>query len=138
MKPLKQNLAAFDKLKFQKPPVAIKYLFFRPEKMAPLSGEKQLSFCEMLQEAWTAEEPFYFGRDFSETCVGKILLGMEDMAPFAESGQIGEKLEIFEEPRANYKFYQFVPKFEKGIINYVAFSSIDKLTFEPDVLVFYR
>ncbi|MGD9320148.1 MAG: DUF169 domain-containing protein, partial [Desulfobacteraceae bacterium] len=38
-------------------------------------------------------------------------------------------------PRANYVFYQHVPKFEKGIVNYVAFSPIDKLTFEPDVLI---
>jgi len=62
-------------------------------------------------------------------------LGMEDMEPFAESGQIGARLEIFQEPRANYILYQYVPKFERDTVNYVAFSPIDKLTFEPDVLI---
>jgi uncharacterized protein (DUF169 family) len=31
--------------------------------------------------------------------------------------------------------FQYVPKFGKGIVNYVAFSPIDKLTFEPDILI---
>ena len=60
---------------------------------------------------------------------------MTDMEAFAESGQIGARLEIFQEPRANYNFYQYVPKFDRGTFNYVAFSPIDKLTFEPDVLL---
>jgi uncharacterized protein (DUF169 family) len=79
--------------------------------------------------------PFYFNRENNEACVGKILLGMEDMEPFAESGQIGARLKIFQEPRANYIFYQYVPRFDKDVVNYVAFSPIDKLTFEPDVLI---
>ena len=53
----------------------------------------------MINETWQADEPFYFSKENNETCVGKILLGMEDMAPFAESGQIGERLQIFQEPR---------------------------------------
>jgi hypothetical protein len=38
---------------------------------------------------------FYFSKENNEACVGKILLGMEDMAPFAKSGEIGPRLEIF-------------------------------------------
>lgn len=135
MRPLQTDLSVYEKLDFDKPPVGVKFLFFRPDGMAPLPMEKNLSFCELLGEAWQAENPFYFSKENNEACVGKFLLGMEDMAPFAESGQIGARLEIFNEPRANYIFYQYVPKFEKGIVNYVAYSPIDKLNFEPDLLI---
>jgi uncharacterized protein (DUF169 family) len=135
MRPLTQELSIFNKLDFERPPVGVKFQFFKPASMKPMDAEKNLSFCEMLKEAWEADAPFYFGKENNEACVGKILLGMEAMEPFAESGQIGERLGIFQEARANYIFYQHVPKFEKGIINYVAFSPLEKLTFEPDVLI---
>ena len=86
-------------------------------------------------EAQKSKMPFYFDRGYQETCVGKILLGMQDMEAFAESGQIGEKLQIFQEARANYAFYQHVPKFERHVVNYVAFAPLDALTFEPDLLI---
>lgn len=135
MRPLQTDLSIYHKFNFERPPVGVKFQFFRPEEMKPLSKDKNLSFCEMLKEAQEAEIPFYFGKENNESCVGKILLGMQDMEPFAESGQIGDRLEIFQEPRANYIFYQYVPKFAKNIINYVAFSRIDKLFFEPDLLI---
>jgi uncharacterized protein (DUF169 family) len=135
MRPLKQDLSIFNKFNFEKPPIGVKFLFFRPEGLKQLAMDKNLSFCEMLKEAQQSKTPFYFSKENNETCVGKILLGMEDMAPFAESGQIGARLCIFQEPRANYIFYQYVPKFEKDIVSYVAFSPIDQLTFEPDILI---
>jgi uncharacterized protein (DUF169 family) len=135
MRPLKQDLSIFNKFDFEKPPVGVKFLFFRPVGIEQLPMDTNLSFCEMLTEAQQRRSPFYFGKDNSEACVGKILLGMEDMEPFAESGQIGARLKIFQEPRANYIFYQYVPKFGRDTVNYVAFSTIDELTFEPDVLV---
>jgi uncharacterized protein (DUF169 family) len=135
MRPLKQDLSILKRLDFDRPPIGVKFLFFRPDGIEQLSIDKNLSFCEMLTEAQQRRTPFHFAKDNSESCVGKILLGMEDMEPFAESGQIGARLEIFQEPRANYIFYQYVPKFEKDTVNYVAFSPIDSLTFEPDVLI---
>lgn len=135
MRPLAQDLSVFKEIHFKRPPVGVKFLFFRPEGMEQLSADKNLSFCEMLGEAQQGGAPFYFAKENNEACVGKILLGMEDMEPFAESGQIGPRLGIFQEARANYIFYQHVPKFSKGIVNYVAFSPLDKLQFEPDVLI---
>lgn len=135
MRPLQTDLSIYKKLDFERPPVGVKFLFFRPKGMEQLAKDKNLSFCEMLVEAQKASTPFYFGMENNETCVGKILLGMQDMEPFAESGQIGARLGIFQEPRANYIFYQYVPKFNKGTINYVAFSPIDQLAFEPDLLM---
>jgi uncharacterized protein (DUF169 family) len=135
MRPLQTDLSIFEKFNFERPPLGIKFQFFRPENMDPLSPEKPLSLCEMIAEAQKSNKPFYFDNSYQETCVGKILLGMQDMAPFAESGQIGEKLQIFQEARANYAFYQHVPKFDKNIVNYVAFAPLNVLDFEPDLLI---
>jgi len=117
------------------PPVGVKFCFFRPDGIPRLPADRHLSLCEMLRYCQSENRPFYFSKEDDETCVGKILLGMEDMAPFAESGQIGERLGVFDEARANQNLYQFVPKLERNTVNYVLFSPADQLSFEPDVLV---
>lgn len=135
MRPLQTDLSVFTKLGLERPPIGIKFLFFKPEGIAPMAPDRSLSLCEMIVESQKCKEPFYFDRGYQETCVGKILLGMQDMEPFAESGQIGEKLRIFQEARANYAFYQHVPKFDRHVVNYVAFAPVESLGFEPDLLI---
>jgi len=135
MKPLQTDLSIYAEFHFERPPVGVKFQFFKPENVAPLSPEKPCSLCEMLAEAYTCPEPFYFGGEFPETCVGKILLGMQEMGPFAESGQIGEHLGVFGEARANYALYQHVPRFQKNVVRYAVFSPMDTLAFDPDVFV---
>jgi uncharacterized protein (DUF169 family) len=135
MRSLQTDLSFYQKLELQKQPIGVKFMFFKPENMNPLPSQKSLSLCEMIVEAQNATMPFYFDRRYEETCVGRILLGMQDMEPFAESGQIGEKLQIFQEARANYAFYQHVPKFDRHVVNYVAFAPLDLLSFEPDLLI---
>lgn len=135
MQPLHSDLSIFKRLELERPPVGIKFQFFKPESIEPLSPGKRLSLCELLVEAQKSEKPFYFDRGYEETCVGKILLGMQGMEAFAESGQIGEKLRIFQEARANYALYQHVPKFDRHVVNYVAFAPLEALTFEPDLLI---
>ena len=117
------------------PPIGVKFSFFRPEGIPPLEADTELSLCEIFRKAQRENTPFYFSKENKETCVGKILLGMEDMTPFAESGQIGQRLGIFEEARCNQHFYQFVPRLDRNITNYVSFCPADQLNFEPDVLV---
>jgi uncharacterized protein (DUF169 family) len=135
MIPLQTDLSIFAQFNFERPPIGVKFQFFKPENVASLSPEKSLSLCEMLDEAHKSPEPFYFGPEYAETCVGKILLGMQKMEPFAESGQIGECLQVFQEARSNYALYQHVPKFPENVVRYVIFSPIDKLQFDPDVLI---
>jgi len=135
LKPLKNDLSGFNRVGLETPPVGIKYEFFQPEGIEPLAEDKNLSLCEMIKEAQQADAPFYFSAKNNETCVGKILLGMEDMESFAHSGQIGERLQVFQEARVNYKLYQHVPKLEKKVINYVVFAPLQSLSFEPDVLI---
>jgi uncharacterized protein (DUF169 family) len=132
MRPLSQDLSIYRKFSFEKPPVGIKYLLKRPEGMEQL--DKELAFCEMVKEAQQRGTPFYFGRE-NEDCAGKSILGMIGQPPSSDGGQYGVELEIFQEGRANLKVRQQSPRFEKGTVNYVAYSPLDKLTFEPDLLV---
>ena len=132
---IKFDYSPLSKIGLPDNPVGVKFNFFRPENQPQLADYEKLSLCEMLRKAQKDDMSFYFSKNNTETCVGKILLGMEDMAPFAESGQIGARLGIFDEARANQHFYQFVPKMERNIVNFVSFSPVDKMNFTPDVLV---
>ena len=129
------DYSALDKIGFDLPPIGVKFEFFRPEGITPLESGAGLSLCEMLKESQAGNRSFYISKETDETCVGKILLGMDSFAPFEESGQIGPRLGVFDEARCNQHFYQFVPKIGKGVVNYVLFSPVGHMTFEPDVLV---
>ena len=133
MRPLQTDLSIFNKLKFEKPPVGVKFLYFKPEGIQQI--DKSLAFCEMIKEAQRRKSPFYFAKE-NEDCFGKVSLGMELMSSWGKGGEFGAALEIFQEPRANARIYQYVPKFPEGTVNYVAMSSLDKLTFDPDILIF--
>ena len=69
------------------------------------------------------------------TCVGPILTGMAEGDPVFESGHIGPALSIFEEARANRRLYYYITKLERNSVSCIAFASLDKLTFTPDVLI---
>ncbi len=134
MRPLKQDLSVFKKFKFEHPPVSVKFLFKRPEGIEQL--DKSMDICEMIKKAQQRGTLFYFAQE-NEDCFGAMVCGMADTPTFAESGQIGLELEIFQEPRANSRLYQHIIKLPKGTVNYVAFSPLDKLNFEPDLLSFW-
>jgi len=136
MIPLQTDLSIYNKLNLERPVVGMKYLFNRPEGIKQI--DKSLAFCEMVKEAQQRNEPFYFSKE-NEDCAGKNALGMEETSAVAIAGQVGGGGRIFQDDRANsnliYSVYQNFPKPVKGTINYVAYAQIDKLTFEPDLLV---
>ncbi len=132
MRPLQTDLSVYSKFNFERPPVGVKFLFFKPKGIKRL--DKTLSICELPKTAQQRGTPFYIDKE-NENCFGKVALGMESTPPFAESGQLGPMFEIYQEARANRKIYQYLPKLEKGTVNYVVFSTIDKLTFDPDLLI---
>ena len=132
MRPLQTDLSIYRKFNFKHPPVGVKFLLPKPEGIEPIG--KAMPFCAMLKEAQQSKKPFYFGKE-NENCVGKVVLGMEEMAPAIEGGLIGPKFGIYQEARVNNKIYQYIPKFKKGIVNYVVFAPLDKITFEPDLLI---
>jgi uncharacterized protein (DUF169 family) len=126
-----QDYSIFDEFDFEKKPVGVKFLTTLPEGIGKL--DKVLDFCEMLVEAQEGKA-FYATRE-EFTCIGPLLLGMVEEDPIFESGQVGPKLGAFKEVRANRRIYQHLPRLKKGVINYVVFAPLDKMTFEPDVLV---
>jgi uncharacterized protein (DUF169 family) len=60
---------------------------------------------------------------------------MEDPNPILLSGLVGETDDLYDELRANQKIYQLVPRMLKGSVKSVVFSPIDKMTYDPDVLI---
>jgi len=131
MSSIQQGLSIFNKFKFDSKPVGVKFLRTRPHGTKRLT--KILDFCEMLVEAQNGST-FYVEKE-NFTCVGPLILGMVDSDPVFESGRVGPKLEIFRDAPANRGIYQSVPKLAKDTANYIAFSPLDKLSFEPDVLI---
>jgi len=131
MKKLDTDLSIFNKFDFSYQPVGVKFLTARPEGIAQL--DKTRALCGMIKEAQDRDKPFYITKD-NEDCGGRSTLGMLDPSPIAESGQVGIKYGIFQEPRANGKMNKQAPAFSRGVVNYVAFARLDKLTFEPDLL----
>ena len=127
-----KDLAILDKFGFDVQPVGVKFLVKRPDLIDRL-GEN-MAFCEMLKRAQEGDA-FYADAE-NHTCgAGLYVLGQADaLEPFI-SGEFGAGLKIFEGSRAASRLYLDLPKIERGVVNYVAFSPLDKLPFEPDVLI---
>ena len=121
----------FKKFEFERQPVGVKLLFEKPEGINHLN--KTLAFCEMLPEAQKGDM-FYATKENHE-CAGTFPLGMVDIEPFFASGLVGKKLGVFEDARAGKRPYFVLPRLERNTANYVAFSPLNKLSFDPDVLI---
>ena len=78
----------------------------------------------------------FFADERSHTCeAGLHVLGQADASGPFVSGKFGAGLRIFEGPRAASRLYGYLPRIGKGVANYVAFSPLNKLAFDPDVLI---
>jgi uncharacterized protein (DUF169 family) len=131
MKPNNQDYSIFERFKFDRRPVGVKFTGTKPEGFRRLKAG--LFFCEMLKEAQN-NPPFYVQQEDLQ-CVESMVLGMADPEPFITAGLVGEADDLFEEARANRKLYQFLPTMPKGSVQYVTFAGLDEMTFDPDVLV---
>jgi len=131
MSPTPKEFSILEKFDFERKPVGVKFLFTRPKGLK--RPDKVMDFCEMLVEAEQGNAFYVTKEDF--TCIGPLLLGMIEGDPIFESGQVGPKLGAFKDARANRRIYQYLPRLPKNSINYVAFAPLDKLTFEPDLLI---
>ena len=132
MRPLQTDLSSFEKFEFENPAVGIMYSHEKPAGIELLDGK--FALCEMVTEAHRRNEPFYFTKE-NEDCVGRMMLGMEEWGPSFGTGQIGVELGIFQDARANRNLYREQYMLEQGVIQYVAYSPVDLLTFEPDILL---
>ena len=132
MSSIQENLSILNKFKFERKPVGVKFSPTKPHGIKRL--DRILDFCEMLVEAQNGKSFYASKKNF--TCpIGPLILGMADSDPIFESGRVGPKLEIFKDAHANREIYEVVPRLAKGTVRYVAFAPLDKLSFEPDVLI---
>lgn len=132
MKVNSKDFSIFKKFEFENKPVAIKFLLNKPEGLEHLDAS--MPICRMFREAQN-RLPFYAGKD-NFACVDRLVLGMDEPRPVVESGQIGAKEKIYQEARANRRIYQYIQKIPKDTIRYVAFATVDNISFSPDVLIF--
>lgn len=131
MSPVPPNLAILKKFEFERPPVGVKFTAARPEGLPRTDVIRDI--CEMLPAAQQGQAFYATADDIS--CLGSMLLGMKEDDPAFESGMVGFKLGVYKEARANRRVYQIIPRVKKGSVNYVSFAPLDKLSFEPDILI---
>lgn len=127
-----KDLAIFKKFDFDVQPVGVKFLSKRPDGVVRLN--EKMALCEMLKRAQEGQV-FYADKE-NHTCeAGPYVLGQADAPEPFISGRFGAGLQIFEEPRAASRLYQYIPRILKDAVYYVAFSPVGKLPFDPDVLI---
>jgi uncharacterized protein (DUF169 family) len=128
----KENVAVLDKFNFDVPPVGVKFLTRQPDMVDRI--DENMAFCEMLKKAQLGNA--FFADAQNHTCeAGVYVLGQADVAEPYVSGEFGAGLKIFEAPRSAARLYHYIPKIGRGVVNYVVFSPLDKLPFEPDILI---
>jgi uncharacterized protein (DUF169 family) len=128
----KKDLAILDKFEFDVQPVGVKFLAKRPDMVQRLN--EHMAFCEMLKRAQEGNA-FFVGNE-NHTCeAGLYVLGQADAPEPYISGEFGAGLKIFEDPRSASRLYHYIPRIGKGVANYIAFSPLSKLPFDPDVLI---
>jgi uncharacterized protein (DUF169 family) len=128
----KEYVAILEKFDFDVQPVGVKFSAKRPDGVERL--DENMAFCEMLKRA--QEGNAFFADAKNHTCeAGLHVLGQADAGEPFVSGQFGAGLRIFDGPRSASRLYQHIPKIGRGVVHYVAFAPLDKLNFEPDLLI---
>jgi len=125
-----QDYSIFEKFNFERKPVGVNYSLKKPDGINQL--DKSLGLCEMFKEAQNSK-PFYAAKE-NVQC-GEHVLGMEDFPPVMYSGQLGPMFAMFKNPGANRKIYDYVPILPKDSVKYITCSSIDQMSFDPDLLI---
>ena len=128
----KKYVAILDKLDFEVPPVGVKFLSKQPDMVDRL--DEKMALCEMLKKAQDGAS--FFADAQNHTCeAGLYVLGQADIGEAFANGNFGAGLKIFESPRSASRLYLHIPKIGKGIVHYVAFSPLDQLRFDPDLMI---
>jgi uncharacterized protein (DUF169 family) len=128
----KKDFGILDEFEFDVQPIGVKFLAKQPESIERL--DENMALCEMLKNA--QEGNVFYADKENHTCdAGPYVLGQADAPEPYISGEFGAGLRIFEEPRSARRLYQYIPKIGKGVADYIAFSPLSKLLFDPDVLI---
>lgn len=129
----KRDFSIFNRMDFDMAPVGVKFQFSKPDGIAGL--KKKLPLCGVFVEAQKSA-PFFYTAE-NETCSGGFPLGMVEIGPAYRAGLHGaEDIGIYKEPRANRRVYHDLPRLQEGTCNYVLFSKLDDIAFDPDIIIF--
>jgi uncharacterized protein (DUF169 family) len=128
-----RDFSVLDKFGFKRLPVGVKFSVTRPRGIKRIA--KELNFCEMIKEAQEGHAFYVAPEDW--VCVGveQMILGIKDAEPVLVSGMLGEEDKLFSGANACRAMYDYLPRMQKGSVKYVAFAPLDKLNFDPDLLV---
>jgi len=129
---LDQWLNILNKLKFDIQPIAFKFLTTKPDGIDKL--DKKVGLCEMMKIAQEGKA-FYADEENHECLPGLFAIGGADKPYLYKSGLFGAEGEWYDESRACRRLYERAPMLAKDTVKYVAFSPLDKLSFEPDLLI---
>jgi uncharacterized protein (DUF169 family) len=128
----KKDLAVLDKFDFAVQPVGVKFALRRPDAVERLG--KNMALCEMLKHA--QEGNAFFADAKNHTCgAGPYILGQADAPEPFIGGEFGAGLQIYDQPRSASRPYYYLPRIKENVAHYVVFSPMDKLSFDPDVLI---
>ena len=126
----------FKKMELNYPAVAVKFCRNRPLGYEQAEGEKPL--CTYLIQAQKEEKAFYITID-NESCMGKVVLGMESLeSPMGSvhlSGLVGKNFGAYRTPAANARLYYEAPMLKLGAVNFVLFCPVSLCEFNPDLIV---
>lgn len=125
-----RDYSIFDRFNFERKPVGVSYSLKKPEGIPQL--DKSLAICEMFAEAQSSQ-PFYATKE-NVQC-GTQVMGMDSFPPVMYSGLLGSEFSMFKTPSANRRIYDYVPVLPKNSVKYIVHASIERLTFDPDILI---
>ena len=124
---------AMKKLDLEFCPVAIKFCFNRPDGYEEFDTNKPL--CHHFKNVQETGKTYYIDVA-KEGCMGKHVLGVEPIAPFAESGAVGFHHGIFKQQSCNARLYYEIQFFKENTVNFVLFGPATEVDFDPDLIVF--
>ena len=125
----KKDYSIFEKFSFERKPVGVKYSLDKPEGIK--EARKELALCEAFKEAQESE-PFYI----TKVQCGEQVIGQVDYPPLMYSGQLGPMFSMFKNAGANRRIYDYVPHLPLNSVKYITHASLDKMAFDPDLLIF--
>jgi uncharacterized protein (DUF169 family) len=128
----RKDYATLNRFKFNIEPIAVKYLTKPPRGIKKLA--ETMAFCEMLKKAQGGD--IFYADVKNHTCeAGPYVLGQKEIEEPFINGEFGAGLGVFKDARAAARLYHYAPKLARGVVSYVAFSPVKKLSFDPDVLI---
>lgn len=126
------DFSILDKFGFEISPIGIKLSVKRIDGIPRIT--KKMTLCEMIK--WSQDGNVFYAETEDHTCDAALyVLGISEVEKPYINGEYGTGLQLFESPRSASRLYQHIYKIDKGTVNYISFAPLNKLTYEPDILL---